>query len=213
MSKIMSNIFASYWANYANNLGWQPTAKQMAQFEQLYELVLAENQRQNLTRITTVADFWEKHLWDSLFPVIPFFQESPANCQLIDLGSGAGFPGLPVAIARPDWQVTLLDSKHKKIAFIQSVISQLRLTNATTVCTRAETHQGKYNLVTIRAVGSVALCWQYAKPLLVRNGTAILYRGHVTEAEIAEIKDNLHRLRSYHTPLTNSQRNCLYLYI
>lgn len=205
--------FTSYWQNYAHTLGWAPTAEQIDQFELLYELVLAENQRQNLTRITAVADFWEKHLWDSLFPVVPFFEEYQANSQLIDLGSGAGFPSLPLAIACPHWQITLLDSKHKKIAFVQSAIRQLGLTNAKTVCSRAEVHQGKYHLITIRAVGSVPLCWSYAKPLLAKNGIAILYRGHITEAEMVGIKDHLESVRNYHTPLTHSQRNCLYLHL
>jgi len=204
-------MFASYWQSYADTLAWHPTALQMNQFELLYKLVLAENQRQNLTRITAIADFWEKHLWDSLLPLVPFFTDIPTTCQLIDVGSGAGFPGLPLAIARPDWSITLLDSRHKKIAFIDSAIMQLDLTNAKTICTRAESHQGKYDLITIRAVGSVHLCWSYAKPLLADKGTAILYRGHITDAEIAPIKAQIQQIYSYQTPLTNSQRNCLYI--
>jgi len=204
-------MFFSFWQNYSNTLDWEPTKEQIEQFDLLYKLVIAENQRQNLTRITAISDFWEKHLWDSLFPIIPFFSAKQTNYQLIDLGSGAGFPGLPLAIARPDWSITLLDSRHKKTAFQQSAITQLGLTNTTTICSRAESHQGKYDLVTIRAVGSVALCWQYAKPLLAENATAILYRGHITEAEIAIIKDSLLKIHSYQTPLSNSHRSYLYL--
>jgi 16S rRNA (guanine527-N7)-methyltransferase len=204
-------MFASFWQKYSNTLGWQPTTTQIDQFDLLYKLVIAENQRQNLTRITAISDFWEKHLWDSLFPVVPLFSAKPTNYQLIDLGSGAGFPGLPLAIACPDWSITLLDSRHKKIVFIQSAINRLSLSNAKTICTRAESHQGKYDLITIRAVGSVPLCWSYAKPLLAENGIAILYRGYLTEAEIALVQDNLGKVHSYQTPLSNSHRSYLYL--
>ncbi|WP_338038670.1 16S rRNA (guanine(527)-N(7))-methyltransferase RsmG [Neosynechococcus sphagnicola] len=97
-------------------LGWQPTAHQQQQFQQIYEQILMGNQRLNLTRITDPLEFWEKHLWDSLQGVAPLLSQPSVQpgLRVIDIGTGAGFPGLPVAIARPDATITLLDSTQKK---------------------------------------------------------------------------------------------------
>src|SRR3712207_2556668 len=86
---------------WQKTLDWQPDLQQQAQFQQFYELVLAGNRQVNLTRITEPFEFWEKHLWDSLRGVFPYV--SKVALKVIDIGTGAGFPGVPMAIARPDW--------------------------------------------------------------------------------------------------------------
>lgn len=106
---------------WQETLQWQPTPQQQEQFQRFYGALLAANQGMNLTRITAVPDFWEKHLWDSLRGILPWLQPTGETLwgakiqQVIDIGSGGGFPGVPVAIARPDWSVTLLEATQKKV--------------------------------------------------------------------------------------------------
>lgn len=148
----------------------------------------------------------------------------PTPLQVIDIGTGAGFPGLPVAIAQPNWTVTLLDATRKKIAFIDQVIAQLGLANARTLVDRVEQvgrqkHQREsYDLALIRAVAAAPVCAEYALPLLKIGGSAVLYRGQWTEAEtttleaaVAILGGKIDSIEAFTTPLTQSDRHCIYL--
>ena len=215
---------------WLQTLKWQPTAEQQRQFQQLYELILAGNRQLNLTRITDPIDFWEKHLWDSLRGVLFLENPSPSPSPLlktqrcIDIGTGAGFPGMPIAIALPHWQVTLLDSTRKKITFLDTLIQQLGLSNVTTSIGRAEQiskqspHQHNYDIAVIRAVGSASVCAEYALPFLKIGGLAILYRGNWTAEEgellqptIEQLGGQVESIEAFATPLSQSVRHCLYL--
>ncbi len=218
---------------WQQTLNWQPDEKQQRQFQQLYELIVAGNRQLNLTRITEPSDFWEKHLWDSLRGIAPLllnplpitdYQLPITNPQVIDIGTGAGFPGVPCAIALPHCQVTLLDSTRKKIAFLDTLLAQLCLSNATTLLGRSEQinqqsqYRKNYDLALIRAVGSASVCAEYALPFLKNGGLAILYRGHWTDEETADLQPVLERLggklesiEAFSTPLSQSVRHCLYL--
>ena len=218
---------------WQQTLNWQPDEKQQRQFQQLYELIVAGNRQLNLTRITEPSDFWEKHLWDSLRGIAPFllnplpitnYPLPITNPQVIDIGTGAGFPGVPCAIALPHCQVTLLDSTRKKIAFLDTLLAQLCLSNATTLLGRSEQinqqsqYRKNYDLALIRAVGSASVCAEYALPFLKNGGLAILYRGHWTDEETADLQPVIERLggklesiEAFSTPLSQSVRHCLYL--
>jgi 16S rRNA (guanine527-N7)-methyltransferase len=166
MSETTTPTLPDLQSIWQESLGWQPTASQQAQFEQLYHAILAGNRRLNLTRITDPLDFWEKHLWDSLRGIRQFLQQgdgaeiervgeetgsepSPVQPQsgdmrsqnrfsAIDIGTGAGFPGSPIAIVQPDWIITLLDSTRKKIEFLNSLVKDLSITNAIPCSDRVE---------------------------------------------------------------------------
>lgn len=207
---------------WLQTLSWQPSAFQQSQFQRLYELVLAGNSQFNLTRITEPGEFWEKHLWDSLQGIMPFLGQEQQ--KIIDIGTGAGFPGLPVAIALPKSTVTLVDSTRKKITFLDSVLEKLSISNALTVTSRAEAlgkipqYANVYDLATIRAVGAAVICAQYALPLVKPGGMAVLYRGNWTEVEqedlvraIAPLKGVIDSVDSFTTPITHSIRHCIYL--
>jgi 16S rRNA (guanine527-N7)-methyltransferase len=211
---------------WQSTFGWQPNQKQQQQFEQLYQIILEGNRKLNLTRITSPEDFWEKHLWDSLTGVHSWLanNNSQENLKVIDIGTGAGFPGLPVAIAFPHWTVTLLDSTRKKVAFLETTITKLGLTNVKTLLGRAEAvgqdslYREVYDLALIRAVGQASVCAEYAVPLVNNSGLAILYRGHWSEAEnlalnsaIIQLGSKLDKIEAWKTPLTNSDRHCVYL--
>lgn len=206
------------FANYSleSSLGHQLSVNQMHQLEKLYQLVIEGNKTQNLTRITTVPDFWEKHIWDSLRGIMAWWQIP--EIKLLDIGTGAGFPGLPIAIAQPSWQVTLLDSTQKKIRFVELAIQALGLDNAMAEVGRAEQHGQTYDLVVVRAVAGASVCATYALPRLQARGQAVLYRGTWTELEEQEliaVSDRLggvvEQIEQFHTPLTQSLRHLVIL--
>ncbi|MCY7333316.1 MAG: 16S rRNA (guanine(527)-N(7))-methyltransferase RsmG [Pseudanabaena sp. CAN_BIN31] len=214
--------FSHLFEHWQSTLNWSPNDDQLAQFEKLYELVLDGNSKQNLTRITAPDDFWEKHLWDSLRGVFAFWDHE--NIKVIDIGTGAGFPGLPIAIARPSWQVTLIDSKQKKVAFVEETIQALQLTNAIAQWGRGEDinksnqFKKKYDLAVVRAVGKPDICANYALPFLKRSGTAILYRGQWLPEESEQLDifcedQGLQTLKQerFQTPITAGIRHSVYL--
>jgi 16S rRNA (guanine527-N7)-methyltransferase len=238
---------------WQESLDWVPNALQQAQFQQLYQLILAANRQFNLTRITAPDEFWEKHLWDSLWGIKPFL--SPQNLEglvlpgesqdplpippaplplsslpslnslkAIDIGTGGGFPGIPIAIAQPDWEVLLLDSTRKKINFLHNLVGEMGLSRVFTGVDRAESwgqhpqYREQYDLATIRAVATAAVCAEYALPLLKVGGLAVLYRGQWTEAEadglqqaVEQLGGTIAAVEAGVTPLSQSIRHCVYL--
>jgi 16S rRNA (guanine527-N7)-methyltransferase len=208
---------------WQSTTGWQPGAAQLLQFQNFFDLVCLANKSLNLTRILEPVDFWEKHLWDSLQPVLTK-PELQGESQMIDLGTGGGFPGLPIAIAYPDWAVTVMDSTAKKISFIESGLATLELTNVKTVVDRTESlarnplHREVYQLATIRAVAEAAVCAEYAVPFLAIGGTAILYRGRWSEEEtvvltsaVEQLGAKITEISAYTTPLSQGERHCIYI--
>jgi 16S rRNA (guanine527-N7)-methyltransferase len=206
------------------DIDWHPTAHQQAQLQALYTEVIIANQQLNLTRITAPEEFWEKHLWDSVRGVGDLISNLGA-LNVIDIGTGAGFPGLPLAIARADWQLTLVDSTNKKIGFIESVAPELDLTNIHPLVSRIEElgqqkqHRHQYDLALVRAVASANVCAEYALPLVKVGGTAILYRGNWTEEEatslefaVAKLGGEIAKIDLFYTPISNSIRHCIWLH-
>ena len=214
--------FSDLFEHWQSTLNWSPNSDQISQFEKLYELVIEGNSKQNLTRITVPEDFWEKHLWDSLRGVLAYWDRE--NIKIIDIGTGAGFPGLPIAIAKPSWQVTLVDSKQKKVAFVEQTIQDLQLTNAIAQVGRVEdlnkisSHKKKYDLAVVRAVGKPDVCASYCLPFLKKSGTAILYRGQWLPEESEQLdifceEQGLQVVEQdrFQTPITASVRHSVYL--
>ncbi|WP_250121332.1 16S rRNA (guanine(527)-N(7))-methyltransferase RsmG [Chroococcidiopsis sp. CCMEE 29] len=228
---------------WQQSLNWQPTTQQQRQFQCLYELILAGNRQLNLTRITDPLEFWEKHLWDSLRGIAPLLEGRgieeqgeqgkitnssfilhPSSFKVIDIGTGAGFPGIPVAIALPDSNVILLDSTRKKITFLNTLITQLGIQNMNTLIGRAEIvgkqpqHRQTFDIALIRAVGSASICAEYALPFLKVGGLAVLYRGNWTTDETETLQTTVKQLggvieaaEGFTTPLSQSIRHCVYL--
>ncbi|MEH1869419.1 MAG: 16S rRNA (guanine(527)-N(7))-methyltransferase RsmG [Nostoc sp.] len=222
----MTNLLPEMAEIWQQTLNWQPTVQQQGQFQKLYELILEGNRQLNLTRITDPQEFWEKHLWDSLRGILPLFSgnlplDSPT---IIDIGTGAGFPGVPVAMTIPNCTITLLDSTQKKITFLDNLLSELTLTNAKTLVGRAEEigqyykHRMAYDIALIRAVGAVSVCAEYTLPLLKQGGLAIIYRGNWTKDETTALQNAvkllggvIESIEQFITPLSHSTRHCVYL--
>ncbi|NEQ35217.1 MAG: 16S rRNA (guanine(527)-N(7))-methyltransferase RsmG [Okeania sp. SIO3I5] len=212
---------------WQETLNWQPTAQQKEQFQKLYELIIVGNKKLNLTRITNPEEFWEKHLWDSLRG-IKFILENQINWQeekkVIDIGTGAGFPGLPVAITLPQYAVTLLDSTRKKISFLENILTDLAIKNCFPLANRIEQigqifqYREIYDIALLRAVAPTVVCAEYALPMLKIGGIAILYRGNFTNDEQVNLPEvvkilggKIETIEEFKTPLSNSIRNCIYL--
>lgn len=139
------------------------------------ELLLEKNEVMNMTRITSASGLYESHIRDSM-QILDFL---PAGGQLLDMGTGAGFPGLVLKILRPEWQITLVDSVRKKLHFLEEVIADLGLKGIRTVHARAEDlgqdgkHRESYDIVTARAVAQLPVLLEYCLPL-VRVGGSFL---------------------------------------
>lgn len=210
---------------WENTLQWQPSPEQWQQFQNIYEQILEGNTRLNLTRITEPLDFVEKHLWDSLAGIfLADDLNKNESYQVIDIGTGAGFPGIPVAIAFPEWTITLLDSTRKKIQFLNELLENLSLSNSKTLLGRSEAigqdkqYRTIYDLALIRAVGEPSVCAEYALPLLKIGGLAVLYRGHWSEEDTAKLTPSLLKLggkieaiKTVKTPWTEGTRHFIYL--
>ncbi len=219
-----SSALPEMTAQWQETLEWQPDAMQQATFELLYQEMIRVNRQFNLTRITEPTEFWEKHLWDSLRGIAPWLQ-TPDQWECLDIGTGGGFPGLPIAIVRPNWRVTLLDSTRKKITFIQQMIDRLGLSNAGGIVDRVEqlghnsSHREAYDLATIRAVATASVCAEYAMPMIKIGGKALLYRGqwsdeedHTLKTVAEQLGSEVERVDRFTTPLSQSARTCIILH-
>lgn len=156
--------------DYAKDNGIDVGPKRLESFKTYLLLLLEWNQKFNLTSITEPEDIWRKHFLDSLTVLVALPEDAK---RVIDIGTGAGFPGLAIAIVRPDFDITLLEATGKKVKFLEHVIATLELKNVTAIHGRAEDAKGKYDAVLARAVAALPTLWEYAWPLLKEGGVLI----------------------------------------
>ncbi|MCT0160987.1 16S rRNA (guanine(527)-N(7))-methyltransferase RsmG, partial [Lactiplantibacillus pentosus] len=156
------------------------TAKQLAQFATYFKLLVATNQQFNLTTITAEPEVYLKHFYDSLTPAfyVPALREQPLT--ICDVGAGAGFPSIPLKIAFPQLQVTIVDSLNKRINFLKDLVQQLDLEDVQLFHDRAETFAGKksvhresYDVVTARAVARLSVLSELCLPLVKVGGQMV----------------------------------------
>lgn len=153
------------------------------EYEKYYSLLVEWNEKFNLTAITDRSEVYVKHFADSLLGE-PFI---PKNAKVLDVGTGAGFPSLPVKIARPDIKLTLNDSLLKRIGFLREVISELGLSDTEAIHSRAEDLKTReyYDCVVSRAVAPLNVLCEYCLPFVKLGGTFIAYKADECEEEIA----------------------------
>ncbi|CAN5463942.1 16S rRNA (guanine(527)-N(7))-methyltransferase RsmG [soil metagenome] len=172
------------------------SSSQWTQLARFRDLLLGWNERVNLTAITDPADV-ERLLFLDALRMVPAIRVSVARSHadrpsLIDIGTGAGFPGLPIAIAIPEIDVTLLDATAKKINFIREVIADLKLANAFPLHGRSEdishvsTHRDRYDFATARAVAALPTLAELAMPLIHRGGRAFFPKSADIDLELEE---------------------------
>lgn len=183
-------------------LGFEMPDEVLAKLEAYLDLILKANETTNLTAIRHREQAWSRLIVDSLTP-LPGLPEDPpetGEVKLIDIGTGAGLPGIPLAIARPDIKVTLIEATGKKIVFLQSVIDALELSNTTAVQERAENvgqdsaHRGKYDVAVSRAVGPMPVVLEYSLPLLKIGGRMLAMKGPKAETELESSGDAILKL-------------------
>lgn len=161
-------------------MGIACTKAQLSLFERYHAMLLDWNTRMDLTAVLTTAEMIDRHYVDSASPLA--YGMIPPNAQIIDVGTGAGFPGIPLAILRGDVQVTLLDALQKRCAFLQAVVTELSLP-CTVLHKRAEdagrdaTLREGFDVVVSRAVAPLPTLLEYTLPLAKVGGKTLAWKG------------------------------------
>lgn len=164
--------------------------KQLNQFEKYMDLLLEWNEKINLTAITEEDEVILKHFIDSMTANKYIEKET----SIVDIGTGAGFPGIPISIIRDDVKVTLVDSLNKRINFLNEVISNIELKNINAIHSRAEDfgknkqYRESFDISVSRAVANLSVLVEYLLPLVKVGGKCICMKGSDVEEEIAEAK-------------------------
>lgn len=173
-------------------IGIQLSDKQTEQFFTYYDMLIERNKVMNLTAITEYKDVAEKHFVDSVSLIKAMDVEKVQN--VIDIGTGAGFPGIPLKIVFPHLKVTLLDSLNKRIKFMNDVIDTLELENIETIHGRAEDfakqagYREQYDLCVSRAVANLATLSEYCLPYVKTGGYFVAYKSGEIEEELQQSK-------------------------
>lgn len=188
----MKNYDTTQFHKDLEQLGIVLFEKQIEQFLHYYELLIEWNEKINLTAITEYEDVMKKHFIDSLSLIKAY--DLNKEIKVIDVGTGAGFPGLALKIAFPNLRVTLLDSLNKRIVYLNEVINLLGLKDIETIHGRAEDfatkadQREKYDLCVSRAVANLTTLSEYCLPYVNLNGYFISYKSEKTEEEIKQAK-------------------------
>ena len=202
------------------SIGIDISDAQSQQFLQYYEMLIEKNKVMNLTAITEFDDVVMKHFIDSL--IITKYLDFNNVRSMIDIGTGAGFPGIPLKIVFPDVKVTLMDSLNKRIDFLNEVIERLKLNNISAVHERAETlghnekFREKYDLCVSRAVANLSVLSEYTIPFVKAGGYFAAYKGSDIDKEVDESKKaisilggTLENIYSYKLPDNISSRSII----
>ncbi len=154
-------------------------------YNKYIEIFLEENSKVNLISKNDEKFLWEKHIYDSL-AVSVFFDKYGTPKTLLDIGTGGGFPSVPIALTYPQIKVTAVDSIAKKIRAVGIFGEKLGLKNLTPVCSRVENLDGKFDVITSRAVSRLDKICEYALPKLKKGGYFVAYKARKTPEEITD---------------------------
>lgn len=191
---------------------------QLDQFDKFYDLLVEWNKVMNLTGITEYQDVVEKHFLDSL-SIVKIIDMNQIE-YAIDIGTGAGFPGIPLKIAFPDINIVLLDSLNKRIKFLDHIIEELKLDGIRTIHGRAEDYareagyREKFDLCVSRAVANLTSLSEYCLPYVRVGGRFVSYKSGDIEQEISEgeraikiLGGKVYQVEKFNLPGTEIQRS------
>lgn len=200
--------------------GIQLSDEQLKQFSIFYDHMIEMNQVMNLTSITDEDEVILKHFYDSM-SVIKYY-DFHDQMNVIDVGTGAGFPGIPLAILLPNVQFTLMDSLNKRITFLKEVVKKCGLKNVECIHSRAEElakdgdYRENYDVCVSRAVANLSVLLEYCIPFIKKGGKFISYKSISSEEELTDSKNAQNKLCcklkeniSFELPDTDIKRNFL----
>lgn len=208
----MKKLFSNYDISISD--------KQIEQFKNYYDLLIEWNEKINLTAITEYEDVIKKHFLDSCLLLKVYSSEEFSGKSIIDVGTGAGFPGIPLAILMPETEFTLIDSLNKRIDFLKIVLEQLGLENVKLVHGRAEDlgkdslYREQFDYCVSRAVASLPLLLEYCSPFIKKDGYLYLYKSKKVTQEIEEAENALNILNCIlhkNVEITNEEDYIRYL--
>ena len=187
---------------------------QLMQLEKYYEMLVEKNKVMNLTAITEYEDVLKKHFLDSL-ALSQLMKLDGKKVKLLEMGTGAGFPGIPLKIAFPELEITLMDSLNKRIVFLQEVINELGLTGITAVHGRAEEaalkpeYRENFDFCVSRAVARLVSLSEFCLPFVKQGGYFVPYKSGEIKEELQEAKFAMKELgaeykKTYEYQLPNS---------
>ncbi|HZK26921.1 MAG TPA: 16S rRNA (guanine(527)-N(7))-methyltransferase RsmG [Thermoclostridium sp.] len=209
------SILLEGFAEFGVNL----TENQIANFERYHKMLIEWNEKINLTAITDERDVVIKHFIDSI-SIIQFIPKNALN--IIDVGTGAGFPGIPLKVVKDQLNITLLDSLEKRVRFLNSIINEIGISGIRTIHARAEDlgkdkeHRECYDVGTARAVASLSVLCEYILPFVRIGGYFICMKGSDVENEISDSKTALsilggeiEKVVNFSLPFEKSERNII----
>ena len=188
----------SFFIQGLKEYGFDPTDEQIDKFIRYYDLLIEWNEKINLTTITEYKDVMIKHFLDSVSIIKAVDMSSVTS--LIDIGTGAGFPGIPIKIMFPDIKITLLDSLKKRLNVLDLIIDEINLKEIYTIHGRAEDiardpkHREKYDLCVSRAVANLSTLSELCIPFVKPDGRFVSYKSEKADEELEKAKNAIRLL-------------------